>query len=112
MPDGWSFDDAGESVAFFDPDGVGSVNVSCHLKDCDVSHEDLEEFAAEHESTPVELAGLRGIASKGVVDESYQEHYWLRENHVLVYVTYTCATEDHGTEADSVRHLLNSITLA
>jgi hypothetical protein len=56
MPEGWTYQEDGQSVAFFNPDGVGSFHVSAYQKDEAVTDSDLCEFGNNVRLTAVNKA--------------------------------------------------------
>lgn len=112
MPEGWTYQEAGHSVAFFNPDGVGIFHISAHEKDEPVTDLDLRELAGGERLTEVNTGNASGFACRLIQGNKFWMKWWLRLANVMVLATYTCNLEEQGTEEDQISHLLASIDLA
>jgi hypothetical protein len=111
MPEGWTYQEAGQSVAFFNPDGVGAFHVSAYQKDVPVTDSDLREFAGSARLSAASTGNATGFASKLVQGDKFWMKWWLRSANVMVHVTYNCDIENQGTEDGQIDHLVSSIEI-
>jgi hypothetical protein len=111
MPKGWTYQEAGHSVAFFNPEGVGAFNVSAYQKSAPVSDLDLRELADSAQLSEVNAGTASGFACRLVQSNEFLMKWWLRSANVMVLATYNCNVEDQGTEEAQISHLLASIEI-
>lgn len=114
VPDGWTVRDEDDVTTFEADPGVGALQVSAYAKDEPVTDEDLEEFAEEHLTAgatpdPVEHTLYEGFAISYEVDEQFWTEWFLRHEHQMLYVTYTCAEGDEGIEDEIISEMLASL---
>jgi hypothetical protein len=112
MPEGWTYQEAGRSVAFFNPDGVGAFNVSAYQKGEPVTDSDLREFANSARLDTVSAGNASGFACKLLQGDKCWLKWWLRSASVMVHVTYNCNVEDQGTEQKQIDHFISSVEIA
>jgi len=114
VPDGWTVRDEDEVTTFEADPPVGALQVSAYAKDGPVTDEDLKEFAEEHitaGATPdtIEHPIYDGFAISYEVDEQFWTEWYLRHENQMLYVTYTCAESDEGTEDETISGMLGSL---
>src|SRR5262247_2800578 len=90
MPKGWTYEEAGVSVAFYKPDGIGMLNVSVYRKDELVTDSDLRELADCVRLSPVSAYDASGFTCNVIQGNRFWIKWWLRSGNVMVLVTYNC----------------------
>lgn len=117
MPEGWVVDDDDVSTSFYQPAGVGVLQVSVMRKESvDVTESDLEQFVANEygsvasfEAMSVgKLSGLYGSWAEG--DTSWRT-WLLHSGPFLLLATYNCSVDDTEDESEGVTQILESIEL-
>src|SRR5438045_1605562 len=96
MPEGWTYQETGQSVAFLSPDGVGAFHVSAYQKAEAVTDSDLREFANSVRLSAVSTGNASGFVCKLVQGDEFWMKWWFRLANVMVYVTYNCDIENQG----------------
>jgi hypothetical protein len=91
MPKGWTYQEAGHSVAFFNPEGVGAFNVSAYQKSAPVSDLDLRELADSAQLSEVNAGNASGFACRLVQSNEFLMKWWLRSANVWSW-RHTIAT--------------------
>lgn len=120
VPAGWDCDEVDGTVSFYDPDGVGAVQVSFAAgpNDADVDIDWWsEKFADEQGLAEVKavndtLGGLKAIRFEALTKEG-EPAFWrvwhCGSNGRVATVSYTCAADDAEVERIAVDRLLASI---
>ncbi len=118
LPVGWEHEAEGTLDTFFDPDGVGALQVSSLTKaGGDVTECDLTESIED-----MKLAGVPrraaafgpfvGYSLEREEDGQLGQYWFLRAGPLLLFVTYFCDRQHAGTEARIVAAVLSSLRLA
>jgi len=111
MPKGWTYEETGLSVAFYNPGGIGTLNVSVYRKDELVTDSDLRELADCVRLSPVGACDASGFTCNVIQGNRFWIKWWLRSGNVMVFVTYNCDIQDQGTEENEIDHLISSIEI-
>jgi hypothetical protein len=118
-PKGWEHEAEDTLDTFFDPDGVGALQISSMTKSSgDVTDADLAESIDDMKlaDVPREKAthgAFTGYTLKKDFDDGQSGQYWfLRAGPVLLFATYFCPKQDVGREQSLVRKSLDSLRLA
>jgi hypothetical protein len=118
-PKGWERESEDTLDTFFDPDGVGALQISSMTKSSgDVTDADLVESIDDMKLADVPRAkathgAFTGYALKKDFDDGQSGQYWfLRAGPVLLFATYFCPKQDVGREQGLVRKALESLRLA
>lgn len=113
----WESEEEEDCVAFFDPDGVGALEIStAHKEDGPIDAEELEEMATKCAPDGVELSACELGCWEGL-SASFEDagdawRIWcVRSGSCALFITYNCNTDDRGTEDPVVDELLRSIRL-
>lgn len=118
-PKGWEHEAEDALDTFFDPDGVGALQISSMTKSSgDVSDADLLESIDDMKLADVPRhaaphGSFSGYTLKKDFDDGQSGQYWfLRAGPLLLFATYFCAKEDAGRETRAVKQALDSLRLA
>lgn len=114
-PSGWAAWHEEECATMTAEPEVGALQISAALKESDVSHQDLLDFASDHidaGARPVEVATgtFEGITFCYGDGESHWQSWYLRDGHQMLLVTYNCAAELRGAEDDVVIKALKTLS--
>ena len=116
VPKGWEHDAEDTLDTFFDPDGVGALQISSLTKSGgDVTDGELLESIedmklADRPRTATAIGQFTGYALEKVHDDGQAGRYWfLRAGPMLLFVTYFCDKQDVGKEARLVAKALGSL---
>ncbi len=116
VPKGWELETEDTLDTFFDPDGVGALQVSSLTKSGgDVTDAELIESIedmklADRPRAPAAFGPFTGYALEKVHDDGQAGRYWfLRAGPLLLFVTYFCDKQDAGKEARIVAKALGSL---
>lgn len=118
VPKGWEHESEDALDTFFDPDGVGALQISSFTKASgDVTERDLTESIED-----MKLAGVPrraaafgpfvGYSLEREEDGQLGQYWFLRAGPVMLFVTYFCDRQHAGTEARIVAAALSSLRLA
>ena len=119
LPEGWVAEEEDDSLVIFDPDGPGTLQVTCsEMEDGLVDDDDLRYFAEEliedgHEPAQVSDGPLRGLKFEyqdADTDEWVVEWY-LAADDLFFFVTYSCPRQHRGEEDEAVQAVLRGIEL-
>ncbi|MDQ3220606.1 MAG: hypothetical protein M3Q26_07655 [Acidobacteriota bacterium] len=117
LPDNWEAEQDKDCATFTSERGIGALQISAYRRDDEiVTEEDLLDFA---EGELIEGANLNsvsfgefvGLETSYFAGESFWRKLWLRSGSLLLFVTYTCATEERTLETEGVGRILNSLSL-
>lgn len=110
LPNNWVVEETDECMAFYNPEGVGAIQVSTYLKDDGhVSIEDLLEFSDVESPDDADLPYLKGIQKTVEKGDDVFINWWLRSGPQLYYVTYICAKGDEAIEAEEREYVVYSL---
>jgi hypothetical protein len=119
VPAGWEHETEDTLDTFFDPDGVGALQISSLTKGGgDVTDAELIESIedmklAECPRVAAAFGPFTGYALEKLHDDGQAGRYWfLRAGPLLLFVTYFCDRQDAGKEARIVEKSLNTLRLA
>ena len=117
LPEGWIADEDDVSTSFYQPAGVGVLQVSVMRKESvDVTEADLERFVANEYGSVASFetasAGqLTGLYGSWAEDDTAWRTWLLHHGQFLFLVTYNCGVEDTEDESEGVTQILESIKL-
>lgn len=116
VPAGWEHEAEETLDTFFDPDGVGALQISSLTKsDGDVTDAELLESIedmklADQPRAATTLGPFAGYALEKVHEDGLAGRYWfLRAGPLLLFVTYFCEKQVADTEARIVAKALGSL---
>lgn len=116
VPKGWEHEAEDTLDTFFDPDGVGALQISSLTKSGgDVTDAELVESIedmklSDRPRTPAAFGAFTGHALEKLHDNGQAGRYWfLRTGPLLLFVTYFCEKQDAGKEARIVEKALGSL---
>ena len=112
IPHGWTYEPGRHCTSFFHPEGVGTFQISSALKPETVTDNDLKEFAGDARLSPVSFGALSGFRTRYSEDHKFWMKCWLRAGRQVVFATYNCPLDEHGTEDAEVGAMLQSLDSA
>lgn len=119
LPEGWTTEEEEESLLIFNPDGPGTLQVTCsEMEDGLVDDDDLRYFAEElleegQEPSQVSIGPLHGLKFEyqdADTDEWVIEWY-LAADDLFFFVTYSCPRQDRGAEDETVNAILRGLEI-
>ncbi len=118
VPKSWEHEAEDTLDTFFDPDGVGALQISSLTKSGgDVTDAELIESIedmnlADRPRAAAAFGPFAGYALEKLHDDGQAGRYWfLRAGTLLLFVTYFCEEKDAGKEARIVEKALNTLRL-
>lgn len=108
-PPAWEIESDGNIISLYNPDGVGSIQVSIyhHAENSFDARGYLESILKKQNLDAVIMEKEDRIFTSFTTSDG---KYWLIQNKgLLVFVTYNCDVSDAQTEATEVRELIGSI---
>jgi len=115
VPVGWRSEENEDCVTFFSDDGCGALQISAYRNRSGVvTDDDLSEFALGEVSDVRNLINVSygsfvGLEGSCIESESFRRVFWLRNENLLVYVTYSCSAADAFEERAMVDEVLESL---
>ena len=110
LPNNWVVEETDQAMAFYNPDGVGAIQISTYLKeDGNVTNDDLLEFSEAENPDEADLPYLKGIQKNIVDGGDIFINWWLRSGSQLYYVTYICEKGDEAIEAEEREYVVYSL---
>ena len=117
LPDDWEAEPDEDCVTFTSERGVGALQISAYRRDDEIiTDEELLDFAEDEivEGTnliSVSFGEFVGLETSFFAGESFWRKLWLRSGSFLLFVTYTCASEERTVETEGVSRILNGLSL-
>ncbi len=110
LPNNWAAEESDECIAFYNPDGVGAIQISTYIKeDGDVTNDDLLVFSEAENPDEADLPYLNGI-KKTIEDGGHiLINWWLRSGQQLYYVSYICEKGNEAIEAKEREYVVYSL---
>ena len=114
IPDDWIAEHYPECVSLSHPDGIGELQISASRQGRPVSISELRQFASEHinagaETQAIRLGDFEGFTFGYGVEDEYWCEWYLKSGSLLLFVTYSCETQDEGKEDDVVEAILETL---
>jgi hypothetical protein len=115
VPLGWQSEENEDCVTFFSDDGFGALQISAYRNASGlVTDDDLSEFALVEMPDARNLMNVTygtfvGLEGSYFESESFRRVCWLRNESLLVYVTYSCSAGDELAESGIVDEALRSL---
>ena len=110
LPNNWVVEETDECMAFYNPEGVGAIQISTYLKeDGNVSNKDLLEFSEADNPDEADLPYLKGIKKTVEDGGDIFINWWLRSGPQLYYVTYICEKGDEAIESEEREYVVYSL---
>lgn len=110
LPNNWVVEETDVCMAFYNPDGVGAIQISTYLKeDGNVTNDDLLEFSEAKNPVEADLPYLKGIQKTFEDGGDIFINWWLRSGSQLYYVTYICEKGDEAIEAEEREYIVYSL---
>ena len=121
IPENWETEDGGEddeaALSLFDPEGAGTLEISCSEKEAGlVDEDDLEYFAEDLIQDDLEYRRIRCGNLSGLLfeydDDKEPVHYkewYLACDDLFFYVTWTRPLDEGQDEEDFVHEIMRSI---
>ena len=114
LPDDWVSEQQEDSVVLYHPDHGGSILLSAVREEEEITDEYLAELVDEHieagaELEDVELGSFAGLSCCYEGEGEYWCEWYLRSDHILLFVTYNCPLEEEGSQDDVVETILESL---
>ena len=114
LADGWETEQSKHCITICHPDGVGALQISSFQKRGSISRDDLLEATNLDENTQQHLGEkqwgeFQGFQLVYAVDDTFWRKWWLRENNILIFVTYNCAHQDKDVEITAVNQMVCSL---
>ncbi len=116
-PEGWIVEEDAISTSFYQPAGVGVLQISVlHKESEEVTDSELQEIVAEQYGSaatfaPASLGPLTGLHGSWQEGDTAWRTWLLRSGRFLFFVTYNCGVEDAEAESQAVHEILESISL-
>ena len=116
IPDAWQgeFDDEEEYDIFFHPDGPGELQISAVMQEEALEYEDLEEIAAEDiqggaRTEKTRCGEFSGFLFDYDVDDEYWCEWYLAKGRLMLFITYTCPTDDEDKETADIELIMGTL---
>jgi len=115
LPSGWFGYADGPCSTFTNAAHDGVLQVSAAYKDIgQVTDDDLKEFASERISShsPLDVViseGFSGITIRYQREGRWWQEWWLRSDHLMVYLTYNASVMSENTEHDAISSIISSL---
>lgn len=115
LPEGWVVDEDDVSTSFYQPAGVGVLQVSVMRKgSMDVTESELEQFVVEQYGStasfePAEVGLLAGLHGSWEEGDTAWRTWLLHSGQLLWLITYSCGLEDIEEELQQVVGIVESI---
>jgi hypothetical protein len=110
IPDGWEFSVCRSSVAFYDPNGVGALNVSC-LRPPKGIRPDTSSIALNFVPKELLESGKLSIESRGCHGEDGWRLCVFATHDRAVMFSYNCRLSSEGKEAAMIDEIIASVRL-
>ncbi len=117
LAENWEWEEEEDCVAFFNPDGVGTLEIStAHKEEGEIDADELDELAADcaPEDVPLEKTSIEQWVGKAASfeDEGEAWRIWcLRRAGYALFITYSCEQADAGQEDGEVDQMIRSLDL-
>ncbi len=115
LPAEWSAEKSEDVVLITDHDGVGELAVTTLVRDPGAS-EDVGAINVAREESPevvawssAEFGCFSGFTGRFEEGNSVIQEWYLAFGDALIYVTYTCGTENDGLDAAAVDDILATL---
>lgn len=114
----WELNPDEEFYSFFNPEGYGVLTISCYTKDTTITNEDIIELIEFSDEEKLHLGRVKfgdfeGLTLIYMNEENnfwrFWKKFWLRNNKLLLFVTYNCDDNDKDYETKAISKMLSSL---
>jgi len=117
VPPEWWAEAEDESILVGDHDGVGCIEISTLFKDTgEFDSETVKRMAAEEAEVSVDWKSVRvgdftGVTGHYQEEDTAVREWYLVNGSMLLYITYSCDTENGGMDDAAVDEILDTLQL-
>ena len=114
-PSGWRAQEDKECATFSHPDGRGVLQISSARKDAgSITVDDLRELAEPElppavNLEPVVTGVFDGLHASFSRDHIHWDRWWLRNEQLMIYITYSCPEGMTSLDASAVHRALGTL---
>jgi len=114
-PSNWIHENTPECESFYNPNGVGTLQISCAIKENNITEEEILNFARDHlvksnDVASTQLGDFDSITFTYLEDNNYWRLWYLKMNSILLYITYNCnAIEKKKLESLDIDSILSTL---
>jgi len=115
LEENWESEISEECYSFFNPEGYGALQISDYTKDTTITNEDIIDLIEFSDEEKLHLGKVRFGDFEGLTliykneENNFWRNFWLRNNKLLLFVTYNCDDEDKDYETEVVNKMLSSL---
>jgi len=115
VPPEWWAEREEDSILIGDRDDVGSIEISTLHKDAGEFHPaEIEAFARDNSDgnwdwAPAALGAYRGLGTHYMEEGDAVREWVVARDGVMLFITYSCATENAGLDDAAVDELLDTL---
>ena len=110
----WCFADDGEVYSFFNPSGSGVLQISVYIKDAGINNDEILDFIEieyRENLKTTKYGDFDGFELIYIEDEAnkFWRKLWLKNDELLLFITYNCNSEDSEYEITLIDDMLSSL---
>ena len=117
IPPEWWADSEEDSIVVGDQDGVGCIEISTlHKEEGEFDREMVLDIAQAEAAQPldwqaVKLGDFAGVSGSYVEEDMAMREWYVSNQALLLFVTYSCDLENRGMDDAAVDALLDTLML-
>ena len=98
----------------YHPNGVGALQISCLLKDSEITDVDLEELAEHHLNAGARVSDAAcgeffGFTLAFGVDGEFWQYWYVCKDNTALVITYNCNEVDLCSELEQVKEMVANL---
>lgn len=118
LEENWESEISEDCYSFFNPEGYGALQISSYTKDTSITNEDIIDLIEFSDDDKLHLGMVKfgdfdGLTLVYKKEEKtlwrFWRNFWLRNNKLLLFVTYNCDDKDKDYETDTINKMLSSL---
>lgn len=115
LPDEWDAEQDEDTILVSDEDGVGEIAITTLQKESgQVTDAELKEYAEDITASygggkSVTVADLSGYYFQYHEEDDYVREWYLRTDHLLLLITYSCDAENAAMDDGVVDEILSTL---
>ncbi|MEY4463627.1 MAG: hypothetical protein RLZZ81_598 [Pseudomonadota bacterium] len=118
LEEDWELDPNEECYSFFNPEGYGALTISSYIKDTTITSEDIIDLVEFSDEEKLHLGKVRFGDFEGLTlvyknEENtfwrFWRKFWLRNDKLLLFVTYNCDDKDKDYAVEDINKMLSSL---
>ncbi len=116
-PEEWETEQNEDCTTFYNPDGVGALQISSYRKDEQISESEIFDVATDDITETNKLQKIKeenyqGFIASYAEENDFWKKYYIWKDRIMVYITYNCEIKDkNNEELTTIENILKTLKI-